>query len=105
MKSTVSQLRKCAVGVQNVVLALLLCLGLLVAALFAPRAMAEEEVETPTWVHVLREQHCITRSPLARLPIPVIVRPQGRAVERGPQARHTNNEQSKRNGSGCYLLI
>jgi hypothetical protein len=86
-------------------LSLFLGLGLVLASICPPsRTLAEEEIETPNCVFILRSQ-LAQRSPLARLPAPLVVRPQGRALDRGVQTRHGNNEQSKKNGTGSYLII
>lgn len=105
MKTINDHISRCLLAVQHVALAALLVVGLMVSSLFAPRAMSEEEVETPHWVHVIRNHCCETRSPQVRLPSPLVVRPQGRAIESAMQARHTNSEQSNRNGIGAYLII
>ena len=104
MKSALTRLKHPARRVKDVALAVCLGLGLLLAAVCAPRAMSEEEIETPTCECMTRLSSA-TRNPLVRAPAPLAVRPQGRAIGRGVQTRHCNNEQSKHNGCGSYLLI
>lgn len=79
---------------------------MLLACIFVPpRALAEEEVETPHCVVESRSQVSATRNPLARLPAPLVVRPQGRAIDSRVETRHDNSEWSRRNGIGANLLI
>jgi hypothetical protein len=87
-------------------MSVLLCLGMLLACFCPPpRALAEEEVETPHCVVDSRSHASETRSPLVRLPAPLMVRPQGRAIDSGVETRHGNNEAARRNGIGAHLLI
>lgn len=104
MKTFLQHLARCAHGTKVAALALLLCSGLLLACAFSVRGVEEEEVETPACV-LLAQVHTHIRSPLVRTPAPLVVRPQGRAIDRGVQTRHGNNEQSRRNGTGSHLLI
>ena len=104
MNSALSQAKKNARRVHDAALALCLCWGLLLSAMFTPRVMAEEEVETPA-CQCMARSCAFTRSPLVRTPAPLVIRPQGRAINRGVQTRHGNNEQSKLNVVGSYLLI
>jgi hypothetical protein len=93
-------------SVQNAAMSVLLCLGMLLACLCPPtRMLAEEEIETPHCVGDRRSQAIETRSPLVRLPAPLVIRAQGRAIDSGVETRHGNNDVSRRNGIGANLLI